>query len=134
MQVASQTETPMTHRAVLVVEDEALIRWSLRERLKEAGLSVVEAANGTVALDKIAHNGICAALLDLRLPDMNGLDILEEFRKQHPDAPVWIMTAYGTAAAEARAEKLGVTEFLNKPFDIKELVEKVVATLESEAE
>lgn len=122
------------HRVVLIVEDEALIRWSLRERLKEAGISVVEAANGAVALDKIAHNGICAALLDLRLPDMSGLDILKVFREQHPNCPAWIMTAYGTPAAEEQAEQLGVTEFLSKPFDIAELVAKVVALLDQKPE
>jgi DNA-binding NtrC family response regulator len=122
------------HRAVLIVEDEALIRWSLRERLKEAGLSVVEAANGAVALDKIAHNGISAALVDLRLPDMTGLEVLKLFREKHPDCPVWIMTAYGTPAAESEAEQLGVTEFLNKPFDIAELVDKVVDMIKEDHE
>jgi DNA-binding NtrC family response regulator len=120
------------HRAVLIVEDEALIRWSLRERLKEAGLPVVEAANGAIALDKIGHDDIGAALLDLRLPDMSGLDILREFRKRYPNSPAWIMTAYGTPAAEEQAKKLGITEFLNKPFDIAALVQKVVSVLEAD--
>ncbi|MCB9931889.1 MAG: response regulator [Planctomycetes bacterium] len=111
------------------MDDEALIRWSLRERLQAAGLEVLEAGDGADALDLISHNGICAALLDLRLPDISGLDVLKAFRVHHPDCPVWIMTAYGTAAVEELAERLGVRGFLNKPFDIEELVATVVSAM-----
>jgi DNA-binding NtrC family response regulator len=117
------------HNRILIVDDEALIRWSLRERLQAAGLQVIEAADGADALDQISHDGICAALLDLRLPDISGLDVLKAFRVHHPDCPVWIMTAYGTPAVEELAERLGVRGFLNKPFDLDELVEVVVSAM-----
>ncbi|MCZ7606984.1 MAG: response regulator [Planctomycetota bacterium] len=118
-----------THNRILIVDDEALIRWSLRERLQAAGLDVLEAADGASALDQISHNGICAALLDLRLPDISGLDVLKAFRVNHPDCPVWIMTAYGTPAVEELAERLGVRGFLNKPFDMDELVQQITTTM-----
>lgn len=117
------------HNRILIVDDEALIRWSLRERLQDRGLEVIEAGDGRAALDLISHNGICAALLDLRLPDMSGLEILKAFRVYHSRCPVWIMTAYGTPAAEQTAEKLGIRAFLNKPFDIDALVEMIAKTM-----
>jgi len=117
------------HNRILIVDDEALIRWSLRERLQAAGLQVIEAADGAGALDQISHNGICAAVLDLRLPDISGLDVLKAFRAHHPDCPVWIMTAYGTPAVEELAGRLGVRGFLNKPFDLDQLVDAVVSAM-----
>jgi len=121
--------TPSPRYRVLIVEDEALIRWSLRERLLAEGIEVIEAGDAATALDQISDNGISGALLDLRLPDMSGLEVLKAFRVRHPDCPVWIMTAYGTPAAEELAEKLRVREFVNKPFDLNELVQKVVSAL-----
>ncbi|MCB9896175.1 MAG: response regulator [Planctomycetes bacterium] len=116
-------------KVVLIVEDEALIRWSLQQRLEEEGLTVLQAADAQAALDYVSHDGICGVLLDLRLPDGSGLDVLREFRKRHTDCPAWIMTAYGTPDAEQEANVLGVNEFISKPFDIEELVQKVLAAL-----
>jgi DNA-binding NtrC family response regulator len=119
---------------ILIVDDETLIRWSLRERLQEHGLVVIEAGDGASALDLISHNGICAAVLDLRLPDISGLEVLKAFRVHHPRCPVWIMTAYGTAAAEEAAANLGVRAFLNKPFDMDVLVEMIAKAMAESGE
>lgn len=114
---------------MLIVEDEALIRWPLKLRLEEEGMKVIEAADGASALSQIGHDGISGVLLDLRLPDMNGLEILRELRKHHPDCHVWIMTAYGTPEAREQAEQLGVEEFIDKPFDVDGLVQKLLQRL-----
>ena len=114
---------------ILIVDDEALIRWSLRERLEAEGMEVLEAEDATSAMDLISTNGICAAVLDLRLPDMSGLDVLRAFRIHHPDCPAWIMTAYGNDWSRELAERLKVREFLDKPFDIDELVQKIKETM-----
>jgi DNA-binding response OmpR family regulator len=114
---------------VLIVEDESLIRWTLRHYLIQAGVSVQEADTGAVALDFLRRDRICGILLDLRLPDMDGMEILRKVRQTHPDCPVWIMTAHGTPKIEAEAAALGVKEFLHKPFDAKALAERIAAAL-----
>lgn len=114
---------------MLIVEGEALIRWPLRLRFEEEGVKVIEAADGASALSLISQDGISGVLLDLRLPDMNGLDFFRELRKHHPDCHVWIMTAYGTPETRRQAEALGVEEFIDKPFDVDELVQKLLQRL-----
>lgn len=118
-------------KRVLVVDDEALIRWTLRERLNALGFEVMEAADASQALDQISHDGICAALLDLRLPDLSGLEVLKAFRVHHPDCPVWIMTAYGSAAEEQIATDLGACGFVHKPFDADDLAHEVQQALDN---
>ena len=109
---------------VLVVDDEALIRWSLSEGLTEFGY-VVRAA-GTAAearalLASFGHEPL-VILLDLRLPDMADLTLLREIRATRPDAPVIVMTAYGSADDAKQALALGVNRFIGKPFDVTEMV------------
>jgi CheY-like chemotaxis protein len=114
---------------MLIVEDEALIRWPLKQRLEEEGYSVIEAADGATALDRLSHDGIKGVLLDLRLPDIDGMEILRKLRQTHPDCRVWIMTAYGTPEVRAEAAQLGIEEFVDKPFDVEALIQKLVARL-----
>ncbi len=115
--------------AMLIVEDEFLIRWALRHHLTEAGIAVREAGTGADAMEQLKADGVCGIVLDLRLPDMDGMDILREARRTHPDCPVWIMTAHGTPENEAEAAALGVKEFLHKPFDTKSLAERIAVVL-----
>lgn len=114
---------------VLVVDDESLIRWSVRERLQEHGLLVVEAHDGSSALQIINCQAISAVLLDLRLPDTSGLEVLKAVRELHPYCRVWIMTAYRTRVTEDEARELGVRAFVHKPFDIDSLAKIVVSAL-----
>jgi DNA-binding NtrC family response regulator len=112
---------------VLVVDDEALIRWSLSEGLAEHGYAVRLAGSAAEAREAVASCGSepLVVVLDLRLPDMKDLSLLEEIRGKRPDAPVIMMTAYGTAEDAARAEALGVWRFVGKPFDVSEMVRMV---------
>jgi DNA-binding response OmpR family regulator len=114
---------------ILIVEDEALIRWSLRQHLQQAGFHVLEAETGASALAHLSHDGIDGVLLDLRLADMNGLDVLRELRKKNGECRVWIMTAHGTPEIERQARQFGIDRFLNKPFDIWQLVNEVATAL-----
>jgi two-component system response regulator (stage 0 sporulation protein F) len=114
---------------VLVVDDEALIRWSLSEGLAEYGYIVRlagSAAEAREALGSFGHEPL-VVVLDLRLPDMADLSLLEEIRARRPDAPIIMMTAYGTTEDAARAKSLGVWRFVGKPFDVSEMVRMVGA-------
>jgi DNA-binding NtrC family response regulator len=109
---------------VLVVDDEALIRWSLSEGLAERGYTVRVAGSAAEARETLASCGdeALVVVLDLRLPDMKDLSLLQEIRDKRPDAPIIMMTAYGTAEDAAKAQALGVWRFVGKPFDVWELV------------
>lgn len=110
-------------RTALVVDDEALIRWSVSETLGDLGYDVSQAANGHAALTAIAGAaaGFDVVVLDLRLPDVDDLSLLGRVRELLPAALVVLMTAFGTAEVVAGAFELGVIGVLNKPFELSEL-------------
>lgn len=109
--------------SVLVVDDEALIRWSLSEALSESGFVVRQAASGREARASLASfdGQPFVVLLDLRLPDVADLSLLREIRTTRPDVPVIVMTAHGTPEALAQAAALGAVRVVGKPFDVTDL-------------
>lgn len=113
--------------AVLVVDDEALIRWSLSEGLSDGGYMVRVAGSGAEAREALAAAAgePLVVLLDLRLPDVADLSLLEEIRRTRPDVPVIMMTAHGTPDDARRAKELGAWRFVGKPFDVSEMVRLV---------
>jgi two-component system, NtrC family, response regulator AtoC len=115
---------------ILVVDDEKLIRWTLRERLEEAGYGVVEAETGTEAL-RLAEEGADLVLLDFRLPDIDGLEVLRRIRERHPDILVILITALATVENAVEAMKRGAWHYLNKPIDLDELLLHVGKALET---
>lgn len=108
---------------VLVVDDEPLIRWSVTETLSELGLGVEQADSAASALQAITTAALPfdVIVLDLRLPDMNDLSLLATIRQLVPEAPVVLMTAFGTPEVLAQARRLGVRGVLQKPFELAEL-------------
>jgi DNA-binding NtrC family response regulator len=110
--------------AVLVVDDEALIRWSLSEALADSGWSVQQASNGAEARRILGalSAGPLVVVLDLRLPDVADLSLLREIRALRPDVPVIMMSAHGTGQHAAEAARLGAYRFVDKPFDVGEMV------------
>ncbi|MFQ5701946.1 MAG: sigma-54-dependent transcriptional regulator [Acidobacteriota bacterium] len=121
----------MSNEKVLIVEDEKLLRWSLRERLNREGFEVFEAANGRDGLEISEDPGVDILLLDYRLPDMTGQDVLLRVCSRHPEVPVIMMTAYGTVQTAVEAIKAGAFEYLSKPFNQDELVIRINKALES---
>ena len=109
-----------SHLTVLVVDDEALLRWSLAEVLRRSGHGVIEATNAGEALGAIGQSdaSIDAVLLDYQLPDSNDLRLLEEIRRRLPRAAVVLMTAFGTLELMQGALDLGAYCVLGKPFDM----------------
>jgi DNA-binding NtrC family response regulator len=118
--------------AILVVEDERLIQWSLRERLEQDGYHVVLADTGKQALDRF-QEPVRLVLLDLKLPDTNGLALLKRFKKLQPACQVILMTAYGTPEIAREALDHGVYQVVDKPFrldDMAHLVDEALCSAE----
>ena len=115
---------------ILVVDDERLIRWSLRQRLEGAGYSVVEAETGAEALER-AREGVDLALLDFKLPDTDGLDVLRQLRGAHPDVLVIMMTAHSSVENAVEAMKQGACHYVNKPLNLDAMLLVVEKALET---
>jgi DNA-binding NtrC family response regulator len=115
---------------ILVVDDESLLRWSLRERLASEGYKILEAGTASEALSQ-AGEGVDLILLDFKLPDGDGLTILRQVKQQTPETLVILMTAFSTVENAVEAMKLGAYHYVNKPFNLDEvalLVEKALET------
>ena len=120
----------MAKPTILVVDDEALIRWSLTERLKSEGYEVLEAETGAAALEKLPE-GIDLVLLDYKLPDTDGVSVLRKIKEFDQDILVILLTAYASVETAVEAMKLGAYHFANKPFNLDEVVATVERALET---
>jgi len=107
--------------SLLVVDDEKNMRFVVGRALTNAGHDVREAASGEEALKAIAAEVPDLALLDQRMPGMNGLDTLKAIMKEHPELPVIMLTAHGNVEDAVTAMKAGAADYLTKPFDVEEL-------------
>jgi DNA-binding NtrC family response regulator len=121
----------MARFRILIVEDEKLIRWAIKSRLTEEDYRVAEAQNGKEAFDFLGENECDLMLLDYRLPDTSGMEILERVRKELPEVSVVMMTAFGTVESAVQAMKLGAFDYLTKPVNLDELVIIVKKALET---
>lgn len=111
----------MPSEKVLIVDDEKLVRWSLRQKCEEWGYHVLEADNGSAAL-RVAHNeSPDLVLLDVRLPDASGIDLLEQLKKSGDARAVIMITADPQLEDVKTALKLGAYDFVGKPLDFDEL-------------
>jgi two-component system response regulator AtoC len=120
----------MAHETILVIDDELLIRRSIARRLQAAGYDVVEAEDGRTGLAKAAA-GVDLAIVDYRLPDIDGIAVLTQLKQTQPDAIVILLTAYASVETAVSAMKLGAYHFANKPFDLEALVVMVEQGLET---
>ena len=120
----------MTARQILIAEDTALMRDSMREILTRIGFSCEAAASGTEALEKFQRGEFSVLVTDLRMPGMTGIELLEAVLKLDPKICVIVVTAYGTVQTAVDAMKKGAFDYLVKPFGAPELevvVEKACA-------
>jgi len=108
---------------VIVIDDEPDMRMALRLFLERSGHSVEEAENGEKALEKLAGTPFDLALLDMRMPGMDGVQTLTKIRESHPGLPVIMVTGYGSVDNTAEVLALGATGMVSKPFQHQELRE-----------
>ncbi|MGB5984966.1 MAG: response regulator, partial [Desulfobacterales bacterium] len=111
---------------ILVVDDELVVRDSLKEWLEVEGFSVEMAASGSEALERLAGSPAQLMLADIKMPGMDGVQLLEKAKAEHPDLAVLMMTAYATVETAVEAMKIGALDYLIKPFDLEVMLPKVV--------
>jgi len=107
--------------SILVVDDEEIVRDSLASWLQEDGYRVDTAPDGPTALAKLAQQPYDILLVDLKMPGMDGMQVLAQAKSLQPDAPLIIMTAYATVDTAVQAMKQGAYDYLVKPFEAEEL-------------
>lgn len=119
----------MISQPILIVDDEKNIRLTLSQALETLAAEIDTAADGEEALAKLKEREFGLILLDIRMPGMDGMEVLRRVREMRPDIRIIIITAYGTVESAVEAMKLGAVDFLQKPFDpdeIRELVSRVM--------
>ena len=118
-------------KQVLIIDDETFIRDNLRRILTQEGYVVHTASNGSEGIDLITREDINIVLLDLNLPDINGIEILKKIKSIAPDLLVIIITGYATVDSAVEALKLGAYDYIKKPFKadaIKLIVKLAIET------
>jgi DNA-binding NtrC family response regulator len=121
-------------REVLIIEDERAIREELAEFLHEEGLSCVLAATGHEGIARADERDFEAILLDIRLPDMTGIEVLERLRKLAPESHILIMTAHPSVDTVVSALRLGAVDYVTKPLILEELLQKIRRLIEFRAQ
>jgi heterodisulfide reductase subunit A len=119
----------MTDKRVLIVDDEPIVRESIRDWLKTAGYQVETAENGEDALKILENNDFGVIILDVRLPGKTGIKVLREVKAVKPDIKSIIITAYPSSELADEARELGAIDYLIKPVapdDLEKLVQEAL--------
>ena len=124
--MVSRTSSDIT-RQILVVDDEATIRTGITQVLERQGMQVAAAATGQEALEILAARPLGIVLLDIKLPDLDGVEILKHIRLEHPDTEVIMITGYPTIQGAVECIRHGAMDYLVKPFRLDDL-EVLIAT------
>jgi DNA-binding NtrC family response regulator len=116
---------------VLVVDDERLIRWGLCRALKDAGYVAEQAGTTNEAIETVERDMPDLLLLDYKLPDGSGIDVLRAVRRSSPRTPVVMITAHASVGGAVEAMKEGAYDYLGKPFEMDEMIQTVGRALET---
>jgi DNA-binding response OmpR family regulator len=123
----------MEENSILVVDDEKNIRLTLSEALAALALPVQTAVNGEEALQKLERDEFGLMILDLKMPGIDGIEVLRRVKQKWPKVRIIVVTAHGTIESAVEAMKLGADDFIQKPFTPWEIREAVLHVLEREA-
>ncbi|MBE3587040.1 MAG: response regulator [Thermoanaerobacteraceae bacterium] len=114
---------------ILVIDDEKGMCWALRKALTDEGYEVITAGNGPEGLTVLAGGGVDLVLLDIMMPGMSGLEVLENIRQNNKSLPVLVMTALTSMSTALEAMQRGASGYVTKPFQMNNLKETVKKAL-----
>jgi DNA-binding NtrC family response regulator len=109
-------------KKILIVDDEHLVRWSVRRYLETEGFVAIDAASGSEALEILARGEISVLITDLIMPEMNGVELIRKAKEVNPDLPVLVITANDSSGLVRSATDAGALRTFNKPIPFRELV------------
>ena len=115
---------------ILVVDDEASARGGLQALLTDEGYRVEVAENGAVALARFRETAADVVVTDLKMPKMDGLELLKKLREQDPTVPVLVCTAFGDVSSAVQAMRAGAEDYLTKPIDFDALTVAIERAIE----
>ena len=117
--------TEKVEASVLLVDDEEQFLDALSQRLETRGLKVNAVTNGEAAIEQAKDKNFDAIIVDLAMPGIDGIETLKRIKKDRPDLEIIILTGQATVKSGIEAMKLGAEDFLEKPVDLKVLLEKI---------
>jgi len=106
---------------ILIIDDEEHMCWALKRAMEQDGYQVITAITGSEGIKLLKEQGPSLILLDLKMPEMDGMEVLSIVKEIHPKIPVIMITAHGTIETAIEAMKLGAMDYITKPFDLDEL-------------
>ncbi|WP_027365875.1 sigma-54-dependent transcriptional regulator [Desulfotruncus alcoholivorax] len=106
---------------ILIIDDEEHMCWALERAMRQEGYQTLVATRGLTGLDLIRDEQPSLVILDLRMPELDGMEVLKKAKKINPKLPVIMLTAHGTIETAIEAMKIGATDYITKPFDLDEL-------------
>jgi DNA-binding NtrC family response regulator len=109
------------NKKILIADDEKNMIWALKKALKSEEYSVITALNGREAIEQVENQSPDLVLLDLKMPEMDGLEALKRIKEISPTISILMITAHGTMESAIEAMKMGALDYISKPFDIEEL-------------
>ncbi len=111
----------MAQRTILVADDDASIRSLLKQLLADEGYSVAEAATGSEVVEQVKGTTPDLVIMDVRMPELDGIEALQKVKSLSPQTAVLIMTAFGTSNAAIKAMELGAFDYITKPFELDKI-------------
>jgi DNA-binding NtrC family response regulator len=115
-------------KKVLVIDDESIVRISCERTLSAEGYPVKTAGDGKSGIDLLEKESFDVVLLDIKMPDMDGIEVLKKIKSSWPDTKVIMITGYSTVESAVKSLRLGALNFLEKPFTPDALIETIRET------
>src|SRR5437762_5875710 len=128
--VLGRNRTRVAQKTLLVADDDASIRSLLEQLLSEEGFTVLEASTGTEVVDKVKESSPDLVIMDVRMPELDGIEALSRLKASNPKTAVLIMTAFGSSNAAIRAMELGAFDYITKPFELEKISHTVKRVLD----
>src|SRR5437016_14259925 len=122
--------TEVAQRTILVAADDASVRCPLKQLLSDEGYSVVEATTGTEVVEKVKETNPDLVIMDVRMPELDGIEALSKLKVSSPKTSVLIMTAFGSSNNAIRAMELGAFDYITKPFELDKISHTVKRVIE----